>query len=60
MLNIAGGLFVVLLLILLSIIVTIAAWVVANELIKIGLKIYKDILDMRGDIRDHEGRKKKS
>ncbi len=58
MLEIAGGLFVVLLLVLLSIIVTIAAWVVVNELIKIGLKIYKDVLDLRGDIRDSERRKK--
>ena len=60
MLNIAGGLFVVLLLALLSIIITIAAWVVVNELIRIGLKIYKDVLDLRAEIRDHDGRKKKS
>jgi len=60
MLDIAGGLFVVLLLSLLSIIVTVGAWVVVNELIKIGLRTYKDCLDLRTEVRDHEGRRKKS
>jgi hypothetical protein len=60
MLDLAGGLFVVLLLALLSIIITVGAWVVVNILIKIGLRIYKDCLDLRAEVREHEGRKKKS
>ncbi len=59
MVNIAGQLFVVLGLTLLGMLAVIGSWVLANELIKVGLGVYKDILDMRSDIRDHEGRKQK-
>lgn len=58
MITFAGELFVVLCLVLLGMLATIGCWVLANELIKVGLKVYKDILDLRGDIRDSERRKK--
>lgn len=58
MINIAGQLFAVLCLVLLSMLAVIGCWVLANELIKVGLVVYKDILDLRGDIRDSERRKK--
>ena len=58
MLNLAGELFLVFCLALLAILATVGCWVLINELIKIGLKGYKDCLDLAAKVREHEGRKK--
>ena len=58
MLSFAGELLAIFGLVLLGILMAVGTWVLVNEMIKAGLKVYKDCLDLRADIRNHEGRKK--
>ncbi len=58
--TLVGNGLIVLLAIIAAILLVLLGWVAANLIIREGLKIYKEILDLKSDVRDHEGRKKKS